>query len=181
MHDRNVNAAINLKQNTVGYTGINELLESSKIAVERPRAVAKEHIVLLWEDAMRGAPWNYISRCETALTAYENGEELSQGWSMTSADDPEDAPFDPEKPLPDPPDNLSLFELQRCVGKLTEWAPFSDFLIHTCARKCAVCSLSGKPLFCPNAGQIDQPRAAKSTSALRTLLLLFFFPYRVWS
>ena len=50
-------------------------------------------IVLTWEDGMRGAPWNYISRCETALTAYENGEELSQGWSMTSDDHSEDAPF----------------------------------------------------------------------------------------
>jgi hypothetical protein len=52
-------------------------------------------IVLTWEDGMRGAPWNYISRCETALTAYENGEELSQGWSMTSDDHSEDAPFRP--------------------------------------------------------------------------------------
>src|SRR6266403_5110737 len=32
-------------------------------------------IVLSWEDAMRGAPWEYIARCEKALTAYENGEE----------------------------------------------------------------------------------------------------------
>jgi len=75
-------------------------------------------IVLTWEDGMRGAPWNYISRCETALTAYENGEELSQSWSMTSDDDSEGAPFDPEKALPDPPDNLNLFVLQRYVGKL---------------------------------------------------------------
>ena len=28
-------------------------------------------IVLAWEDGMRGAPWSYISRCEVALTAYE--------------------------------------------------------------------------------------------------------------
>jgi len=27
-------------------------------------------IVLAWEDAMRGTPWNYISRCEAALTAF---------------------------------------------------------------------------------------------------------------
>jgi len=25
-------------------------------------------IALTWEDGMRGAPWNYISRCEVALT-----------------------------------------------------------------------------------------------------------------
>ena len=41
---------------------------------------------------------------------------------MTSDDDSESAPLDPEKPLPDPPDNLNLFDLQRYVGKLTEWA-----------------------------------------------------------
>ena len=29
-------------------------------------------IVLTWEDAMRGAPGEYIERCEEALTAYEN-------------------------------------------------------------------------------------------------------------
>ena len=29
-------------------------------------------IVLTWEDAMRGAPWEYIANCEDALTEYEN-------------------------------------------------------------------------------------------------------------
>jgi len=29
-------------------------------------------IVLTWEDAMRGAPWEYIEKCEEALTEYEN-------------------------------------------------------------------------------------------------------------
>jgi hypothetical protein len=29
-------------------------------------------IVLTWEDAMRGAPWEYLERCEGALTKYEN-------------------------------------------------------------------------------------------------------------
>ena len=28
-------------------------------------------IVLSWEDAMRGAPWEYIEKCDVALTAYE--------------------------------------------------------------------------------------------------------------
>ncbi len=36
-------------------------------------------IVLTWEDAMRGAPSEYIARCEKTLTAYENGEELPRG------------------------------------------------------------------------------------------------------
>ena len=29
-------------------------------------------IVLTWEDGMRGVPWDYIGRCEEALTDYEN-------------------------------------------------------------------------------------------------------------
>ena len=29
-------------------------------------------IVLIWEDAMRGAPWDYIQGCEEALAEYEN-------------------------------------------------------------------------------------------------------------
>ena len=29
-------------------------------------------IVLAWENAMRGAPWEYIEKCETALTAYQD-------------------------------------------------------------------------------------------------------------
>ena len=29
-------------------------------------------IVLIWEDPMRGAPGQYIERCEEVLTAYEN-------------------------------------------------------------------------------------------------------------
>lgn len=33
-------------------------------------------IVLSWEDPMRGAPCNYIARCEAALAAFENGGEL---------------------------------------------------------------------------------------------------------
>jgi len=41
--------------------------------------VSKEPIVLLWEDAMRGTPWNYLERCRVALTAYENGGELPPG------------------------------------------------------------------------------------------------------
>ncbi len=28
-------------------------------------------IVLTWEDAMRGAPWEYIEKCEEVLTEYE--------------------------------------------------------------------------------------------------------------
>jgi hypothetical protein len=29
-------------------------------------------IVLMWEDAMHGAPWDYIEKCEEALTKYEH-------------------------------------------------------------------------------------------------------------
>ena len=29
-------------------------------------------IVLTWEDAMRGASWEYIEKCEEVLTEYES-------------------------------------------------------------------------------------------------------------
>jgi hypothetical protein len=48
--------------------------------------VSQEHelgqypvIGLVWDDPKRGTPWNYISRCEAALTAFENGGELPPG------------------------------------------------------------------------------------------------------
>src|SRR5215471_9090679 len=47
-------------------------------------------IVLTWDDAMRGAPWNYLSRCEAALAAYENGGELPPGWTMPAVRDEDD-------------------------------------------------------------------------------------------
>jgi len=82
-------------------------------------------IGLTWEDAFRGVPWNYIERCEVALTAYENGGELPPGWTMppvrSEEDDLEEEPFDPNKP-PEPPETLNLFEWQRATGKLIEWA-----------------------------------------------------------
>jgi len=46
-------------------------------------------IVLSWEDAMRGAPWDYIARCENALTAYEYGEEPPR-WSLPALDEDQD-------------------------------------------------------------------------------------------
>jgi hypothetical protein len=39
-------------------------------------------IGLVWDDPMRGVPWNYISRCEATLAAYENEGELPPGWVM---------------------------------------------------------------------------------------------------
>ena len=82
-------------------------------------------IVLTWEDGMRGAPWNYIARCEAALTAYENGGELPPGWSMpplrSDEEDGADEPFDPDEPPPEPPDALDVFENQRYMSKLIEW------------------------------------------------------------
>jgi hypothetical protein len=82
-------------------------------------------IGLVWEDSMRGVPWNYISRCEVALAAYENGGELPPGWSMApvrSDDDDEfdAAPFDLERP-PQPPETLDLFENHHFVSKLIKW------------------------------------------------------------
>jgi hypothetical protein len=68
-------------------------------------------IALLWEDAMRGTPWNYLERWRVALTAYENGGELPPGWSMppvrSQDDDSDSVPFDPDKAPPDRPEALT--------------------------------------------------------------------------
>lgn len=82
-------------------------------------------IVLTWEDATRGTPWNYISRCEAALVAHENGGELPPGWSMPPARSDDDdefdvAAFDHETP-PEPPETVDFFEIQRYVSMLIEW------------------------------------------------------------
>jgi len=81
-------------------------------------------IVLLWEDAMRGTPWNYLERCLVALTAYENGRELPLGWSMPpvcSEVDSDSARFDPDRAPLDPPETLDVFENQRYISKLIQW------------------------------------------------------------
>jgi hypothetical protein len=54
-------------------------------------------IGLVWEDTLRGVPWNYISRCEAALTAFENGGELPPGWTMppVRSENELNEPFDP--------------------------------------------------------------------------------------
>jgi hypothetical protein len=81
-------------------------------------------IGLVWDDPMRGTPWNYISRCEAALTAFENGGELPPGWTMPSVSDEDecDEPFDPEKPPPEPPEILDFFECEFYTSKLIQWA-----------------------------------------------------------
>lgn len=80
-------------------------------------------IVLAWEDAMRGAPWHYIAKCEDALVTYETGE-APQRWTLPaldSRDDPE-AADDRDADLPqEPGDNAILFELQRYVSELIEY------------------------------------------------------------
>jgi len=77
-------------------------------------------IILLWEDAMRGTPWNYLERCRVALTAYENGDELPPGCSMppvcSEEGDSDSAPFDPDNA----PETLDVFENQRYVSKLIQ-------------------------------------------------------------
>jgi hypothetical protein len=82
-------------------------------------------IGLVWDDPMRGTPWNYISRCEAALAAFEDGGELPPGWTMPAArsdDEDEDKSFDPEKPPPEPPETLDFFESQLYTSKLIQWA-----------------------------------------------------------
>jgi hypothetical protein len=80
-------------------------------------------IGLVWEDPMRGVPWNYISRCEAALAAYENGGELPAGWTMPKVQSEEelDEPFDPDEPPPEPPEVTDLFESQCYFSKLIQW------------------------------------------------------------
>ena len=36
-------------------------------------------------------------------------------------DDSDSAPFDPDKPPPDPPGTLDVFENQRYISKLSQW------------------------------------------------------------
>jgi hypothetical protein len=44
-------------------------------------------IVLTWEDAMRGTPGKYLSKCEAALFEFENGEPLPQLWCWWNDED----------------------------------------------------------------------------------------------
>jgi hypothetical protein len=53
-------------------------------------------IVLAWEDANPGDPWDYIARCEVALTAYENGGELTCNWPMRTIAPEDDDEFEEE-------------------------------------------------------------------------------------
>jgi hypothetical protein len=73
---------------------------------------------------MRGTPWNYISRCQAAVKAIENGGELPPGWTMppVRSEDELNEPFDPDKPPPEPPDILDVFENQRYISKLIQWS-----------------------------------------------------------
>jgi len=82
-------------------------------------------IGLVWDDPMRGTPWSYISRCEAALTAFENGGELPPGWTMPpdrSDDEDEDKSFDPDKPPPEPPEIHDFSESELYTSKLIQWA-----------------------------------------------------------
>ena len=63
--------------------------------------------VLTWKDAMRGAPWEYIARCEKALTAYENGEEPPT-WPRPWFEDDLDEPEDPDSLNPEMPRDSSF-------------------------------------------------------------------------
>jgi len=81
-------------------------------------------IALIWEDGMLGAPWNYLSRCEAALAAFENGGELPPGSTMPavrSEDEDPDEPFNPDEPPPEPHETLNALEHQRYISKLIHW------------------------------------------------------------
>jgi hypothetical protein len=81
-------------------------------------------IGLVWDDPMRGTPWNYISRCEAALTAFENCGELPPGRTMppVRSEDELNEPFYPDKPPPEPPEIVNVFENQRYISKLIQWS-----------------------------------------------------------
>jgi hypothetical protein len=79
-------------------------------------------IGLVWEDAMRGAPSEYIARCESALTAYEYGEEPPR-WSLPALEEDkeeDDDSLDPDLP-PEPPTGASFFEVQKYLSSLIEY------------------------------------------------------------
>jgi hypothetical protein len=81
-------------------------------------------IALVWDDDTRGAPSNYLSRCEAALAAFENGGELPPGWYMPqvrSEDDDPNEPFNPDEAPPEPPETLNVLEHQRYISKLIHW------------------------------------------------------------
>jgi hypothetical protein len=76
-------------------------------------------IVLAWEDAMRGAPWEYLSKCEEALTAYEAGEEPPR-WPVPSEDDSNDS-AEGEDGEPELPPGASLADIYDGIHQLTEY------------------------------------------------------------
>src|SRR5258708_4685264 len=81
-------------------------------------------IALVWDDDTCGAPSNYLSRCEAALTAYENGGELPPRWVLPpvrSEDDDPQEPVVPHEPPPQPPEALNPPEDQRYLSKLIQW------------------------------------------------------------
>ena len=90
-------------------------------------------IALVWEDTMRGTPWNYLSECEAALAAYEDGEKsLPTGDSAPAAPElDDDTPFDPDRPPPESPDTLDVLNAQRYIDKLITWAFAASALERT--------------------------------------------------
>jgi hypothetical protein len=49
--------------------------------------------------------------------------ELPPGWTMppVRSEDKLNEPFDPDKPPPEPPEILDVFENQRYISKLIQW------------------------------------------------------------
>jgi len=79
-------------------------------------------IGLTWEDGMRGAPWPYISRCQTALAAYEDGEEPPT-WSEpcdSDGDSEQDTDWENPEPPEEPSPGASLLELHSYICELTD-------------------------------------------------------------
>jgi hypothetical protein len=101
-------------------------------------------IGLVWDDPMRGTPWNYISRCEVAVAAYENGGELPPGRTT-------------DKLPPEPPDIVNVFETERYISERSQ-----PYLVEKdgdgeTVRNAAI----GKPISCTDPGCLSV-RATRS-------------------
>jgi hypothetical protein len=81
-------------------------------------------IGLTWEDGMRGAPSEYILRCQQALAAYEDGDD-PPSWSVPwdfEGESEEETDWEHPEPPEEPPPDASLMELHLYLARLTDYA-----------------------------------------------------------
>ena len=81
-------------------------------------------IVLSWEDGMRGAPSEYIDKCQDALATLDGGEAPPRwrlGQHEPEDEDDEPIPTDPDFPK-EPGPGASFFEVQAYISKLIQYS-----------------------------------------------------------